>query len=532
MQCSHFKKAIILSLLVGLQTPLFSLVSSLSSIIRRPQKNDLTWYDVQKKSEHAVVQVISYSVEPNIIKPYRVESEEGRGSGFLISSDGLILSNYHVVAGAMNVVIQMPLLFGKKTIEVKIKSVCPDRDLALLQLSPEDCALIKDVHKFVPFLSFGYSDKIERSDELLALGFPLGQEALKSCTGVVSGREHITIMSGSGRQVEARCIQVSTPINPGSSGGPTLNKKGEVVGINTAGNTAAQNIGYALPISEFKLIQSDMLQLPLIRKPYLGARFCYASGDELARLFGNPTPSGCYLTQVYEHGLLHIFGLQAGDMIYSVNGHQVDVYGTVIVPGQNDRMSASDYISSLPLNSDLELEVYRQGKKEVCTGIVYCPEEPPVNWKYVPYDTIDYEIVGGILLQDLSLNLVSFFRNPEVAQQLPSAADSLGAYTFEEAHREIPVLIVTQVFSTSCAQQTRAIGMGDIVTEINDQKVSCLKEARQALALSKDREFTTFKTKDDNYIALDTQQMLQDEHRLAQSFNYKITPQVQELLKQ
>jgi len=195
----------------------------------------------------------------------------------------------------------------------------------------------------------------------------IGQEELKSAWGGVSGNEHVTITSGSGRQVEARCIQVTTPINPGSSGGPTLNKKGEVVGINTAGNVTAQNIGYALPISEFKLIQNDMRQLPFIKKPYLGARFCYAAGDELAHLFNNPTPSGCYLTQVHEHGLLHKLGLQAGDMVYQVNSHEVDVYGTVKVLGQNDRMSASDYISSLPLNSDLIMKVYRKGEKKEFT---------------------------------------------------------------------------------------------------------------------------------------------------------------------
>ncbi len=529
MKSSSLKKVIIFGFLIGCPGLVYSL-GSLSAILRGPTKNDRTWYEIQKESEHAVVQVFSYGVEPNVVKPYRMESEEGRGSGFLISEDGLLLTNYHVVAGALNVGIQMPLLFGKKMIEVTIKSVCPERDLALLQISPEDCALIKDINTFVPYLVFGDSDKIERSDELLALGFPLGQEALKSCTGVVSGREHITITTGRGRLVESRCIQVSTPINPGSSGGPTLNKQGEVVGINTAGNVNAQNIGYALPIAEFKLIQNDMLKSSLVRKPYLGARYCYASGDELARFFNNPTPSGCYLTQIHEHGLLHILGLQAGDMLYRVNGYAADVYGTVKISGQNDRMSVSDYMSSLPLNSPIELEVYRNGVKKIFKGLVHCPEEPPVNWKYVPYDAIDYEIVGGVLLQDLSLNLVSFFRDPEVAQQLPAVADSLGSYTFEEAHREVPALIVTQVFATSCAQQTRAIGVGDIVVKINDHKVSCLKDARQALTLSKDREFTTFKTKDDNLIILDTQQMLQDEKRLSQSFNYQITPLVQELL--
>ncbi|MFT6765441.1 MAG: S1-C subfamily serine protease [Alteromonas naphthalenivorans] len=531
MKHCSLKKAIVFCVILGAHGSLFSITDYFTSVLKRPHKTDTSWYDVQKRSEHAVVQVFSHLVEPNIVKPYRIESGEGCGSGFLISETGLILSNYHVVAGAMRVVIQMPLLFGKKMIEVQVKSVCPERDLALLELSEQDCALIKDIHGFVPFLPLGDSNKIESSDELLALGFPLGQEALKSVTGVVSGREHIAITTGSGRLVEARCIQVSTPINPGNSGGPTLNKQGEVVGVNTAGIGSAQNIGYALPISEFKLIQQDMLEQSVIRKPYLGARFCPAESDELAQFFGNPVPGGCYLTQVHDHGLLHALGLRAKDMMYTVNSYSVDVYGSVKIPGQDDRMSASDYISSLPLNSTITIAMYRQGEKYDLSGIVYCPQDPPVTWKYIPYDTIDYEIVGGMLLQDLSMNLVHFFRNQEVAQQLPAAADSLGGYMFDDAQREESALMITQVFPTSCAHKTRSIGMGDIITEINGQEVTCLQEARVALNLSKDRESTTFKTKDDNLIVLDTQKMLLDEDRLAQSFNYQITPQVQELLQ-
>jgi serine protease Do len=525
------KKIIIVSFLVGAYSSLFSIERENVNNIRRPRESDLSWHEIQKKSEHAVVQVFSHIVEPNIIKPYRIESGEGCGTGFLISSNGLILSNYHVVAGAMHVVIQMPLLFGKKMIQVSVKSVCPDRDLALLELSEQDCALIKEEHGFVPFLPLGDSDLIESSDELLALGFPLGQEALKSSTGVVSAREHVTITSGCGRNVEARCIQVSTPINPGNSGGPTLNKQGQVVGINTASISSAQNIGYALPISEFKLIEQDMLKQPVIRKPYLGAQFCYAESDELAQFLGNPVPSGCYLTQVNKYGLLHEIGLQAQDMVYRVNGYAVDLYGCIKPSNQDDRMSASDYISSLPLKSDISLEVYRQGQKHLLTGAVYCPQEPPVTWMYSPYDTIDYEIVGGILLQDLSLNLVHFFRSQEVAHQLPAAADALGSYIFKESHREESALIVTQVFATSCAHKRRSIGMGDIVVAINGQEVSCLVEARNALKLSKEQALTTFKTKDGNLIVFNTEQMLKDEERLAQSFNYQITPQVQLLLQ-
>ena len=526
---SH-KKIVVFGLLLCFSVQNFSFVGSLQKYIKRSEKEDLSWYEIQKKSEHAVVQVFSQVVEPDVVKPYRMESEEGRGSGFLIDASGFILTNYHVIAGAIRVVVQMPLLFGKRMIEVEIKSVCPDRDLALLALSEEDCACIKDMHSYVPFLPLGDSDKIEGSAELFSLVFPLGQEALKSSTGVVSGIEHITISNDFGRHVEARCIQVSIPINPGNSGGPTLNRKGEVVAINTAGIESAQNIGYALPISEFKLIQQDMLKHDFIKKPYLGAHFCYAESDELAHYFGNPVPSGCYLTQVYKYGLFYELGLQAGDMIYSVNGYAVDAYGCVCILESEDRMSASDYISSLPLGTDLILEIYRQGEKIIIKGDVYCPQEPPVAWKYFPYDQVNYEIFGGILLQELSLNIVGFFRDPQVAQHLPGVADELSSYLVDEAQREKSALIVTQVFATSGAHKTRAIAIGDSIIEINGQKVSCLQEARKALEISKNKKFTTLKTQQDNFIVLDTEQMLQDEKRLSELFNYPITPFMQELL--
>ena len=120
--------------------------------------------------------------------------------------------------------------------------------------------MIKRVLGSIPFLPLGDSDLIHRSDEVLALGYPLGQQSLKSTTGVISGREQ-------------HLIQMSAAINPGNSGGPSLNTKGEVIGINSAGIPAAQNVGYMIPINDLKIVLADLYKVKLLRKPFLGVLF-------------------------------------------------------------------------------------------------------------------------------------------------------------------------------------------------------------------------------------------------------------------
>src|SRR5205085_8958749 len=108
-----------------------------------------------------------------------------------------------------------------------------------------------------------------------------GQTALKSTTGVVSGRER-------------NFIQISAPINPGSSGGPLLNAQGQVIGINSAGIVEAQNVGYAIPINDLILILPELKVTSLLRRPFLGLFFNNGS-KELVQYLGNPQPGGCYI---------------------------------------------------------------------------------------------------------------------------------------------------------------------------------------------------------------------------------------------
>ena len=158
--------------------------------------------------------------------------------------------------------IEIPIL-GVEQLPVEIVGVSPERDIALLRLTPRSKEKIKKALGELPFLKLGNSDAVRRGQEVLALGYPLGVQALKSTQGIVSGRERIKLIKQS-------CIQITAPLNPGNSGGPSINAAGEVIGINFAGVIAAQNVGYILPINDLKAAIKDLYKIRLLRRPVLG----------------------------------------------------------------------------------------------------------------------------------------------------------------------------------------------------------------------------------------------------------------------
>src|SRR5579872_2144474 len=227
-----------------------------------PQVNN--WLAVQKKVKDTVVQVYAQTVEFNWLEPYRSpEQGEGTGSGFFINEQGDLITNYHVVAQASSIQIQIPT-FGMERFDMEIVGVSPERDIALLKATKESKEKIRSRLKKIPYLKLGDSDQVLRSQEVLALGYPLGQTRLKSTLGIVSGRERLGYFG---------YIQITAPLNPGNSGGPALNTNGEVIGINSRGVLEAQNVGYIIPINEVRSAFKDLYRVRLLRKPTLGCIF-------------------------------------------------------------------------------------------------------------------------------------------------------------------------------------------------------------------------------------------------------------------
>lgn len=484
---------------------------------------NFSWQKIQQETQYAVVQIINHSLEVDDLVPFRRGGVESRGSGFIIKDEEryFIVTNFHVVQNSIRLFVQLPLIFGNQRFEVAVVGIAPDNDLALLSFAQEDLEKISSKQGSVPCLELGDSSVIKRSDELLGIGFPLGQTSPKSATGVVSGFETIPVSLA-----KIYAVQVTKPCNPGNSGGPILNTEGQVVAIDVAGpNAPTDNIAYAIPINDFKIIQARLARGELVKKPYIGASSCAARDHELAELLHNPTPAGCYVTAIFKGGLFESWGIQEGDMIYEINDLALDAYGCVESPLQIDRKPLVEYILSFPLGTLFDLVVYRRGEKIKTTVALVFKEEPVIRWRPLDYE-IDYEIVGGLILQNLSLNVMqAFSKAPGYIQA------RIGQYQIYEEKRNQPVVIVTQILAGSLAAESRSVGVGEFITHVNGIPVATLADVRNAL-LSGDSAFVTFKNDDGDLIALRKNSLYKHEPLLAKHFGYSITPGMAQLLKQ
>lgn len=255
----------------------------------------------------------------------RYFEQRGVGSGFLISSDGLIVTNYHVIKGAGKIKVTLP---SGTTYEGKVIG----RD------SPSDIALVKIEAGGLPTLSFADPAKIRVGDWVVAIGSPLGLK-----TTVTAG-----IVSALNRDVQIKegvaFIQTDAPINPGNSGGPLLNMDGEVIGMNTMIAANAQGIGFSIPVSTIKEVIGNLQANGKIERPWLGVT-----------LGATPVGSdnGILVRDVAHDGPAEKAGLSGGDLILEVDGKKPE-----------DPRSLLRYVASRKVGATIHLLVSRSGQKK------------------------------------------------------------------------------------------------------------------------------------------------------------------------
>ena len=478
------------------------------------------WSALQPKLKDTVVQVWTQAIDFNWIEPYKAPQQGmGVGSGFFIDSQGTVVTNFHVVNGAIAVELQIPSM-GKQRLSVDIIGVNPDRDLAILRLKPEDLLLVQESLGCVPYLTIGNSDTVRRSDEIMTLGYPLGQQSLKSTTGVVSGQEHIE-----GRFM----IQISAPINPGNSGGPSINQDGQVIGINTASIAPAQNVNYIIPSNEVTQFIKHLDQVPVpddkackfLRKPVLGI-FFNTSSDTLTAFLKNPIPAGLYVADCYKGGPLDKAGVRPGDMVYEIDGHRLDCYGEMNVRWSEDKISIVDYVSRLMLGDTINLLVYRNGKPLQMEFVFEQCALASIRQKFPGYEKIDFEVFGGMVLMDLTLNHI---------QQLLQSAPQLATYLDFKKQIE-PAVVITHALPDSCAYRTRLPLRGWVLQEVNGIPVKTLDDVRKAVRKHASSDFLTIKTTDNLFFAMPMKKVIEEENRIARTFSYSVTPFMKDIIAQ
>ncbi|PID77898.1 MAG: peptidase [Deltaproteobacteria bacterium] len=261
------------------------------------------------------------------------QEQRSLGSGFLISSDGYIVTNNHVVENAD--LISVKLKNGKEYDAKKIGSD-PNTDLALIK--------IKSGSK-LPYLKFGDSKKLKVGEWVVAIGSPFGLEQT-----VTAG-----IVSAKGRVIQAGpyddFIQTDASINPGNSGGPLLNLEGNVVGINTAILARAQGIGFAIPSDLASNIIEQLKNNGEVVRGWLGVEI-HKVDDKMAEYYGLDSAEGVFLAKVFKDDPAEKAGLKSGDIIISINGIKI-----------NNTKDLTKVVAGLKVGSKVKVVAVRNGKK-------------------------------------------------------------------------------------------------------------------------------------------------------------------------
>lgn len=247
------------------------------------------------------------------------KQEVGGGSGFIISPDGLVVTNKHVVSDAKADYTVFTNDGKKYPAEVLARD--PVLDLAVLKVDTKGAAL--------PTVKLGDSDSIKLGQTVIAIGNALGEFRNTVSLGIVSGLAR-SITAGGGGETETLegVIQTDAAINPGNSGGPLLNLRGEVIGINTAIVQGAQNLGFAFPINQAKRDIESVKRTGKIVTPYLGVRYVMVN-EEIAGRDKLPVTEGALLRGTEEgpavlpNSPAAVAGLLAEDIIMEINGEKV-----------------------------------------------------------------------------------------------------------------------------------------------------------------------------------------------------------------
>ena len=264
----------------------------------------------------------------------------GAGSGFVLTPDGFIATNYHVIDGAETVKVAF---CNGDTYDAEVIGGEEDYDIAVIKVEAEN---LKPV-------TMGDSTLLNVGDRVLAIGNPLGELTFSQTGGMVSSVNRAINVEG----VPFNMIQTDASINPGNSGGPMFNQYGQVVGIvsakytNTASGASAEGLGFAIPINDVAaMIQDIMTNGYVTNKPYLGVTAMTMSQD-LANQFRYDITEGVFISAVDKDGAADRAGLQMGDVITKVDEHEIKSMADLTIVKK--QYSAGDTVT---------LTIYRQGE--------------------------------------------------------------------------------------------------------------------------------------------------------------------------
>lgn len=265
--------------------------------------------------------------------------QQGSGSGVIISEDGYIVTNNHVIAGADKIEVT---LNDKRTYAAKVIGADASTDIALLKIE----------EKNLPFLLYGNSDAVKVGEWVLAIGNPFNLNSTVTA-GIISAKGRNNILDNNKRPIES-FIQTDAVVNPGNSGGALVNNDGELIGINTAiasNNGAYQGYSFAVPVNIVKKVVSDMVEFGTVQRAYIGVGIRdidakFANEKNIKQL------KGVYVTSLNEGGSAQEAGIEEGDVITKIQN--VEIASVSELQEQISKFRPGDKVSVTVMHNNSE----------------------------------------------------------------------------------------------------------------------------------------------------------------------------------
>lgn len=374
--------------------------------------------------------------------------QQGQGSGFIISKEGHILTNNHVVEDADSISVT---LNDKQKVPAKLIGSDPQTDVALIKI---------DYEGDLPTLALGNSEALEVGEWVIAIGNPFGLSQTVT-VGVVSAKGRSSV----GINEYENFIQTDAAINPGNSGGPLLNIHSEVVGINSAlfSRTGGyMGIGFAIPINMVKAIEDQLHDHGKVTRGWLGVAIQDVNED-LAKSFGLTEAGGILVSEVQPDSPAKQAGMQRGDVIRKLDDIRL-----------SDVNDLRNRIALLAPDSQADLEIIRDGKKIVLTVTI---GEQPSDFSRSAHPAKSKGSLDqfGVSLQDLS---------PELAERF--------GYQGKQG------VLITEVEPGNIGAKA-GLKAGQLIEEVNKQQVTNIRELKTALANSTSPNRVLLRVRTGNY---------------------------------
>lgn len=344
------------------------------------------------------------------------------GSGFLVSSDGYILTNNHVVQGADEIKV---ILNGRDEYEATIEGLDPATDVAVLKIESDEP---------LPYIQLGDSDAIQVGDWVLAIGNPFGYLDNTVTVGVVSAknREHIT-----GTQYE-NFLQTDAAINFGNSGGPLVDIYGRAVGINTAITSQGSGIGFAVPINMAKGVYEDFVQFGEVMRGWVGITIENITSERAEEL-GLDTTEGALVTSVSKGDPADKAGIKVDDFIIEIDGKRI-----------RSASHLSMLVAGKEIGKAMDVTLIRDGKE--ITAEITPDKRPEDAIIHGGENMVDIEELG-FTIRDIDVEIRERYNIPD----------------------DVEGVIIANVKQRSNAAQ-KGLRAGIIITRLEDEKVESVEE--------------------------------------------------------